>query len=154
IAVDSAQSASLVAVHLACESLRSGESTLALAGGVNLNLAPQTTAAVAAFGALSPDGRCFTFDARANGYVRGEGGGAAGRKPLSAALADGDPVYCVILGSAVNNDGATDGLTVPSAPAQADVVRRAQHAAGVRPADVQYVELHGTGTRVGDPLEA
>ncbi|MFE4964188.1 type I polyketide synthase, partial [Streptomyces sp. NPDC056660] len=154
IAVDTAQSSSLVAVHLACESLRRGESRLALAGGVNLIVDPASTAAVARFGALSPDGHCYTFDRRANGYVRGEGAGLVVLKPLDAALADGDRIHAVLLGSAVNNDGTTDGLTVPSPEAQADVVRRACAAAGVSPETLQYVELHGTGTPVGDPLEA
>ncbi|MGW5355869.1 type I polyketide synthase, partial [Streptomyces sp. NPDC004031] len=154
LVVDSAQSSALVAVHLACESLRKGESTLAVAGGVNLNLIPESTVAVTKFGGLSPDGRCYTFDARANGYVRGEGGGAVILKPLSRALADGDRVHAVIRGSAVNSDGTTPGLTVPSARAQEQVIRLAHERAGTRPETVQYVELHGTGTRIGDPLEA
>ncbi|GAA3431813.1 hypothetical protein GCM10018954_014140 [Kutzneria kofuensis] len=152
--VDTAQSSSLVAVLTACESIWRGESTSAIAGGVNLNLVPDSAIAAARFGGLSPDGRCFTFDARANGYVRGEGGAAVFLKPLSAARADGDRVYCVIRGGSVNNDGATDGLTVPSARAQEEVVRAAHERAGSDRADVQYVELHGTGTPVGDPLEA
>ncbi|MGP3965615.1 SDR family NAD(P)-dependent oxidoreductase, partial [Nonomuraea sp. 3N208] len=152
--VDSAQSASLTAVHLACESLRNGESGLAIVGGVNLNLTPDSTLAALRFGALSPDGKCFTFDARANGYVRGEGGGIVVLKPLSRALADGDRVYCVIAGSAVNNDGGGDGLTVPDQHAQEEVIRLACERAGVPAAAVQFVELHGTGTRVGDPVEA
>ncbi|MCW8096838.1 type I polyketide synthase [Streptomyces tauricus] len=152
--VDSAQASALVAVHLAVESLRTGQAEFALAGGVNLNIVPGSAAAVAGFGGLSPDGRCFTFDARANGYVRGEGGGAVLLKPLARALADGDQVYAVIRGSAVNNDGATDGLTVPSPAAQSEVIRLACRRAGVAPEALQYVELHGTGTRVGDPLEA
>ncbi|MER5556189.1 SDR family NAD(P)-dependent oxidoreductase [Streptomyces sp. NPDC002793] len=152
--VDSAQSSSLVAVHLACESLRSGESELALAGGVHLNVAPDSTVAASKFGGLSPDGRCHTFDERANGYVRGEGGGLVVLKPLHKALDDGDTVYCVIRGSAVNNDGASDGLTTPDASAQESVLRTAYERAGVDPSRVQYVELHGTGTKVGDPIEA
>ncbi|MEV6129841.1 beta-ketoacyl synthase N-terminal-like domain-containing protein [Streptomyces violaceusniger] len=155
LTVDTAQSSSLVAVHTACESLRRGECTLALAGGVNLILTEDSmTAAAAQFGGLSPDGRCHTFDARANGFVRGEGGAAVLLKPLAAAVRDGDPVYCVIHAGAVNNDGATDGLTAPSPAAQEDVVRTAHRRAGVAPDDVQYVELHGTGTPVGDPVEA
>ncbi|MEU1630534.1 type I polyketide synthase, partial [Streptomyces sp. NPDC020096] len=154
LTVDSAQSSSLVAVHMACESLRRGESTLAIVGGVNLNITPDSSVAFAKFGALSPDGRCYAFDARANGTVLGEGGGAIVLKPLSRALADGDPVYCVIRGSAVNHDGAGDGLTVPNPSAQADNLRQAYQRAGVAPGDVQYVELHGTGTKVGDPVEA
>ncbi|WP_198548975.1 polyketide synthase, partial [Streptomyces sp. PRh5] len=152
--VDTAQSSSLVAVHLACESLRRGECTSALVGGVKLSISQETAVEEAMFGGLSPDGRCFTFDSRANGYARGEGGGVLVLKPLSSALAAGDPVYCVIRGSAVNSDGASDGLTVPSSAAQEAVIRRAHQLAGLQPADVQYVELHGTGTRVGDPVEA
>ncbi|HET8683769.1 MAG TPA: type I polyketide synthase, partial [Micromonosporaceae bacterium] len=153
--IDTAQSSSLVAVHMACESLRQGECRLALAGGVNLILSEDSMAVAAAqFGGVSPDGRCHTFDARANGFVRGEGGGMVLLKPLETAVRDGDPVYCVIRGSAVNNDGATDGLTVPSPAGQEDVLRLAYARAGVSPADVQYVELHGTGTPIGDPIEA
>jgi acyl transferase domain-containing protein len=152
--VDAGQASSLVAVHLACESLRRGEAELAFAAGVNLNLAPDSALSADAFGGLSPDSECFTFDARANGFVRGEGGVAVLLKPLERALADRDVVYGVIRGGAVNNDGATDGLTVPSSPAQQDVLRRAYQSAGVDPASVQYVELHGTGTKVGDPVEA
>ncbi|MET8977519.1 type I polyketide synthase [Streptomyces sp. NPDC004539] len=154
LTVDSAQSSSLVAVHLACESLRSGESSLAIAAGVNLNLLAETALAGERFGGLSPDGVSYTFDARANGFVRGEGGAVVVLKPLSRALADGDPVYGVIRGGAVNNDGGTEGLTVPSGEAQALVLREAYLKAGVAPGDVQYVELHGTGTPVGDPIEA
>ncbi|MFD4695629.1 type I polyketide synthase, partial [Streptomyces sp. NPDC058463] len=152
--VDAGQASSLVAVHVACESLRRGESTLALAGGVHLNIAAESAVAAAAFGALSPDGRCHTFDARANGYVRGEGGVVVALKTLSQAVADGDEIYCVIRGGAVNNDGGGSGLTVPDADAQAEVLRGAYRAAGVGPEQVQYVELHGTGTPAGDPVEA
>ena len=152
--IDSACSAALVAVHLACESLRRGESTLALAGGVNLNIIPESTIGVSKFGGQSPDGRCFTFDARANGYVRGEGGGVVVLKRLSRALADGDPISCVIRGGAVNNDGASNGLSAPNPLAQEALLRLACRRAGVKPADVQYVELHGTGTPLGDPIEA
>ncbi|WUJ40978.1 SDR family NAD(P)-dependent oxidoreductase [Streptomyces sp. NBC_00386] len=154
LTVDSGQSSSLVSVHLACESLREGESTIALAGGVNLNIVPESAMGAAKFGGLSPDGRCFTFDARANGYVRGEGGGIVVLKPLARAVADGDPVYCVIRGSAVNNDGGGDGLTVPLQAGQEQVLRLAYERAGIDPAHVGYVELHGTGTKVGDPVEA
>ncbi|MEU6594753.1 type I polyketide synthase, partial [Streptomyces sp. NPDC046881] len=154
LTVDSGQSSSLVSVHLACESLRKGESTIALAGGVNLNIVPESTLGAAKFGGLSPDGRCFTFDARANGYVRGEGGGVVVLKPLARAVADGDPVHCVIRGSAVNNDGGGDGLTVPLQSGQEQVLRLAYERAGIDPAHVGYVELHGTGTKVGDPVEA
>nr|AFL48525.1 laidlomycin polyketide synthase (loading module and module 1) [Streptomyces sp. CS684] len=155
LTVDTAQSSSLVAVHLACESLRNGESELAFAGGVSLICSPETTELAAArFGGLSATGRCHTFDARADGFVRGEGGGLVVLKPLAAARRDGDTVYCVIQGSAVNSDGATDGLTLPSGRAQQDVVRLACRSARVTPDQVQYVELHGTGTPVGDPIEA
>jgi acyl transferase domain-containing protein/acyl carrier protein len=147
--IDSACSSALVAVHLACESLRRGESTLALAGGVNLNIVPESTIGVCKLGGLSPDGRCFTFDARANGYVRGEGGGVVVLKRLSRALADGDPIHCVILGSAVNNDGTGNGMTAPNPLAQEAVLRLAYERAGVDPADIQYVELHGTGLCAG-----
>ncbi|WTL36059.1 SDR family NAD(P)-dependent oxidoreductase [Nocardia sp. NBC_01503] len=154
LSVDAAQASSLVAVHLACQSLRSGESSVALAGGVNLLVGSQGNAESIAFGGLSPDGRCYTFDQRANGYVRGEGGAVVVLKRLPDALADGDTVHGVILGSAVNNDGATTGLTVPSAQAQAEVIESALQDAGIGAGDVQYVELHGTGTPVGDPIEA
>ncbi|WP_320066036.1 type I polyketide synthase [Micromonospora sp. RTGN7] len=153
-AVDTGQSSSLVAVHLAAESLRRGESAMAIAGGVSLNLVPDSTIGAERFGALSPDGLSFTFDARANGYVRGEGGAFVVLKPLHAAVADGDPIYCVLHGSAMNNDGTTEGLTVPSPAGQQDVLRQAYGRAGISAAQVQYVELHGTGTKLGDPIEA
>ncbi|QKW65461.1 type I polyketide synthase [Streptomyces sp. NA03103] len=151
--VDTGQSSSLVAVHLACESLHRGESEAAVAAGVNLALLAESSLISSRWGGLSPDGRCYTFDARANGYVRGEGGGAVLLKPLHRAVADGDHVYGVIAGSAVNN-GWGDSLTRPSAEAQSQVVRAACARARVQPAQVQYVELHGTGTRAGDPVEA
>ncbi|MFJ5105335.1 type I polyketide synthase, partial [Streptomyces sp. NPDC088554] len=154
LTVDTGQSSSLVAVHLAVESLRRGECAVALAGGVNLVLSPGSTLAVARLGALSPDGRCHTFDARANGYVRGEGGGLVVLKPLAAALADGDRVHCVIRGSAVNNDGGGGGLTAPDPEAQREAVLLACARAATDPAEIQYVELHGTGTPEGDPVEA
>ncbi|WP_394845472.1 SDR family NAD(P)-dependent oxidoreductase [Pendulispora brunnea] len=152
--VDSACSSALVTVQLACESLRRGETRLALAGGVNLNLVPQSALAVAEMGALSPDGRCFTFDARANGYVRGEGGGVVVLKRLADALRDGDDIYCVVRGGAVNNNGAGNGLTAPSPEAQEALLRQAYQRAGIEPEHVDYVELHGTGTALGDPIEA
>ncbi|WP_189785741.1 type I polyketide synthase, partial [Streptomyces capitiformicae] len=154
LTLDSAQSSSLVALHLACESLRAGDSDIALAGGVNLRLTPDGDLYLQRFGALSPDGRCYTFDARANGFVRGEGGGLVVLKRLDRALADGDPVRAVIRGSAVNNDGGGDTLTAPDRGAQEEVVRRALRNAGAAAHDLQYVELHGTGTPVGDPVEA
>uniref|UniRef100_UPI003D748FE3 type I polyketide synthase n=1 Tax=Streptomyces sp. bgisy032 TaxID=3413773 RepID=UPI003D748FE3 len=154
LTVDSAQSSSLVAVHLACESLRTGESDAALVAGVNLNILAEAGVAGERFGGLSPDGTTYTFDARANGFVRGEGGGAVVLKPLSRALADGDDVLGVIHASAVNNDGATPGLTVPGQETQERVLREAYDRGGLDPDAVQYVELHGTGTPVGDPIEA
>ncbi|WP_329101452.1 SDR family NAD(P)-dependent oxidoreductase [Micromonospora sp. NBC_01699] len=154
LAVDTACSSALVAVHLACQSLRTGEATMALAGGVNLTLAPESTVAMSKFGAMAPDGRSKAFDARANGYVRGEGAGLVVLKPLSRALADGDPVYCVIAGSTVNNDGFSNGLTAPNPQAQVAMLRAAYDRAGVAPDRVHYVETHGTGTLLGDPIEA
>ncbi|MEU2226760.1 acyltransferase domain-containing protein, partial [Streptomyces sp. NPDC018347] len=154
LTVDCGQASSLVSVHLACQSLLRGESELALAAGVQLNLAAETTERVRALGVLSSDARCFTFDARANGYVRGEGGAVLVLKPLERALADGDAVRAVILGTATNNDGGGPDLSTPDAEAQEDVLRRAWTAAGVDPARAAYVELHGTGTPVGDAVEA
>ncbi|MDH6134261.1 acyl transferase domain-containing protein/acyl carrier protein [Kitasatospora sp. MAA4] len=154
LVVDSAQSSSLVAVHLACQSLLAGESTTALAGGVSLNLIPEGFALANRFGALSPEGRTYTFDARADGYVRGEGGGLVVLKTLRQALADNDVIHCLIRGGAVNNDGGGANLTSPNGAAQQDVLRRAYAQSGVDPAAVRFVELHGTGTPVGDPIEA
>ncbi|MET9971606.1 beta-ketoacyl synthase N-terminal-like domain-containing protein, partial [Streptomyces sp. NPDC006356] len=154
LTVDTGQSSSLVAVHLACEALRRGETPLAIAGGVNLILAPDSTLRAERLGALSPDGRSHTFDARANGYVRGEGGVALLLKPLAAALADGDTVHGCILGGAVNSDGAGDTLTAPNSAAHSAVLTAAYHHGGVEPAEIAYVELHGTGTKLGDPVEA
>ncbi len=154
VAVSTASSSSLVAVHMACQSLSNGESTLALAGGVNLILAPESTIAMSKLGTMARDGRSKAFDARADGYVRGEGGGVVVLKPLSLALEDGDPIYCVIRGSAVNNNGFGDGLLAPSAGAQEALLREAYARAGVNPADVGYVEAHGTGTALGDRIEA
>ncbi|MFB6508326.1 type I polyketide synthase, partial [Streptomyces sp. NPDC056410] len=154
LVVDSGQSSSLVAIHQACQALARGEVTWALAGGVNLILAPESSVVVSKFGGLSPDGRAYVFDERANGYVRGEGGGLVVLKRLVDAVADGDDVVCVIAGGAVTNDGGGEGLTAPSADGQEEVLRLAYEQAGVSPADVDYVELHGTGTRVGDPVEA
>jgi len=154
IAIDTACSSSLVAVHQACNSLRSGESTLALAGGVNLILSPAITINFTKAGAMAPDGRCKAFDARANGYVRSEGAGVVVLKPLSRALADRDPIYAVIRGTAVNQDGRSNGLMAPNPQAQEAVLREAYRRAEVSPGDVQYVEAHGTGTLLGDPIEA
>ncbi|MFD5182819.1 amino acid adenylation domain-containing protein [Streptomyces sp. NPDC058372] len=154
LTVDTACSSSLVTVDLACQSLLRGESDLALAGGVLLHSAPQYTVAETKGGFLSPSGRSRAFDASAEGYVRAEGVGLVALKRLDDALADGDPVHAVILGSGVNQDGRTNGITVPSADAQISLVRRVCAEAGVAPGDLQYVEAHGTSTPVGDPIEA
>jgi acyl transferase domain-containing protein len=151
--VDTACSASLVAVHLACQSLRAGESELALAGGVNLLLSPGASVAFEEAGMLSPDGRCHTFDAGAHGYGRGEGCGVVVLKRLSDAVRDGDRVLAVIRGSAVNHNGRSNGLMAPNGQAQAELLAAAYENAGLDPATVDYVEAHGTGTAVGDPIE-
>ncbi|WP_431946393.1 SDR family NAD(P)-dependent oxidoreductase [Micromonospora marina] len=153
LVVDSACSSSLVAVQVACRSLLAGESELAVVGGVEVLLDPETYLDLSAARALSPTGRCWTFDERADGFVPGEGCGVVLLKPLAAALADGDRVHAVIDGVAVNNDGHTMGVTTPSPAAQADVVRQALAAAGRRPADIMMLEAHGTGTLIGDPIE-
>lgn len=153
LAVDTACSSSLVAVHLACQSLWNGESTLALVGGVHLLLSPGMSVGYAKGGFLAPDGRCKTFDARADGYVRGEGAGIVVLKRLSRAEEHGDRVYAVIRGSAVNQDGFSNGITAPNPRSQEAVLRAAYRNAGVSPGQVQYVEAHGTGTKLGDPIE-
>ncbi|MGO9385506.1 MAG: type I polyketide synthase [Mycobacterium sp.] len=153
--VDSGQSSSLVAVHLACESLRTGASPLAIAGGVHLNLASQTAMLETRFGAISASGHTHAFDQRADGYVRGEGGALVLLKPLRAALDDGDRIHAIIRGSAVGNAGdSAAGLTVTSVPGEADVMARALLSAGVDSSQVDYVEAHGAGTKIGDPIEA
>ncbi|MGE3743329.1 MAG: beta-ketoacyl synthase N-terminal-like domain-containing protein, partial [Geminicoccaceae bacterium] len=152
--IDTACSSSLVAVHMACRSLHEGEADLAVAGGVNLQLAPEMTMALCKASMLAPDGRCKPFDARANGYARSDGAGMVALKTLDHALADGDAIYAVIRGSAVNQDGRTSGITVPSGEAQQQVMRDALDRARIAPSDISYVEAHGTGTPVGDPIEA
>ena len=153
VAIDTACSSSLVAAHLACQSLRNRECDAALAGGVNLVLSPVNTIAFSRMNAMAPDGLCKTFDARANGYTRGEGCGVIVLKRLSDAVAAGDNVLALIRGSAVNQDGRSSGLTVPHGPSQQAVMRRALQQAGVAPGLVSYVEAHGTGTPLGDPIE-
>jgi acyl transferase domain-containing protein len=153
IAIDSACSSSLVAVHLACQSIWNQESTLAIAGGVNVILSPWVAISFSKADFMAPDGRCKTFDADANGYVRGEGVGVVILKPLSKAMADADSIYAVICGSAVNQDGRSNGLTAPNPKAQEAVLRAAYRQAGVSPGQVQYIEANGTGTIVGDSLE-
>ncbi len=154
MAIDTACSASLVAVHLACQSLRANESRMALAGGVNLTLAPETTIALSKAHMMAPDGRCKTFDARADGFVRGEGCGIVVLKRLSDAVADGDNILAVIRGSAVNQDGRSSGITAPNGLAQEALIRQALANSGVKPEQIGYIEAHGTGTSLGDPIEA
>ncbi len=154
MAVDTACSSSLAAVHQAVSGLQRGEADLALAGGVHAILSGRLFELRGNAGMLAPDGRCKTFDAAANGYVRGEGCGLLVLKRLSDAEADGDRIWGVIRGTALNQDGASQGLTVPNGEAQQQVIADALAWAGVTPADVDYVETHGTGTPVGDPIEA
>jgi acyl transferase domain-containing protein/acyl carrier protein len=152
--VDTACSSSLVAVHLGCQSVRLGESTMVVAGGVNLILQPHISIGYSRGRMLSPDAQCKFGDASADGYVRSEGAGLVLLKSLSQALADGDRIHALILGSSVNNDGGASGLLVaPSADAQEEMLARAYEDAGVSPGEVDYLEAHGTGTRVGDPVE-
>jgi acyl transferase domain-containing protein/NAD(P)-dependent dehydrogenase (short-subunit alcohol dehydrogenase family) len=153
VTLDTACSSSLVTVHLACRSLRGRESDVALAGGVNLILSPEMTLALTKAHMMAPDGRCKTFDAAADGYVRGEGCGLVVLKRLSDAKAAGDRILALIRGSAVNHDGRSNGMSAPNGSAQEAVVRSALSDAHVTPSEVSYVEAHGTGTRLGDPIE-
>ncbi|OBY29759.1 type I polyketide synthase [Mycolicibacter kumamotonensis] len=153
IAMDSACSSSLVTIHMACQSLRMRESDLALAGGVSLILRPETQIAMAKWGMLSPRGRCHTFDAGADGFVRGEGAGIVVLKRLTDAIRDGDRVVAVVRGSAVNQDGRSNGLTAPNTIAQSDAITRALRSADVAAGSVNLIETHGTGTGLGDPIE-
>ncbi|MDO6423884.1 hybrid non-ribosomal peptide synthetase/type I polyketide synthase [Saccharophagus degradans] len=154
MSVDTACSSSLVSVHLACQSLASGESSVALAGGVLLHMTPQYTITESKGGFLSPEGLSRTYDADANGYVRSEGVGVVALKRLDDALRDGDPIHSVILASGVNQDGRTKGITVPSGEAQASLIRKVCKQADVNSGELQYIEAHGTSTPVGDPIEA
>lgn len=153
LAIETACSSSLVAVHLACQSLRSQESNLCIVGGANLILSPELHITFSQARMMAPDGRCKTFDAKADGYVRGEGCGAVVLKRLSDAIADQDPIWSVIRGSAVNQDGLSNGITAPNGPSQQMVIRQALDNAGVTPDQISYVEAHGTGTVLGDPIE-
>jgi acyl transferase domain-containing protein/acyl-CoA synthetase (AMP-forming)/AMP-acid ligase II/acyl carrier protein len=153
LAVDTACSSSLVALHLACRSMWNGESTAALVAGVNVILLPELTASFSKAGFMAPDGRCKTFDAGANGYVRGEGCGVVMLKRLSDAIASGDRIYAVIRGTASNNDGRTNGLTAPNPQAQEQLLRACHADAGVDPDAISYIEAHGTGTALGDRIE-
>jgi acyl transferase domain-containing protein len=153
IAIDTACSSSLVAIHMACESLRNGQSDLAIAGAVNLILSPEVTIAFSHARMMAADGRCKTFDAKADGYVRSEGAGAVVLKRLSDALRDRDHILALVRGSAVNQDGRTAGIAAPNASAQQAVIREALAQAGVAPSELTYIEAHGTGTSIGDPIE-
>ena len=153
LSVDTACSSSLVTIHLACESLKRKECNVAIAGGVNLMLEPGLSINFSKAHMLAPDGKCKTFDAAADGYVRGEGCGIIILKRLSDALKANDPILAVVKGSAVNQDGASGGLTIPSGPSQAAVIKQALHNAKCKPNDVDYIEAHGTGTSLGDPIE-
>ncbi|MHC9295312.1 SDR family NAD(P)-dependent oxidoreductase [Mycobacterium sp. LTG2003] len=154
VAVDTACSSSLVAIHQACQALQLGECDLALAGGANVLLTPATMITFSSAHMLAPDGRCKTFDAAADGYVRGEGCGVIVVKRLEDAVRDGDRIRAVIRGSAINQDGASGGLTVPNGVAQQRVIADALKRADLQPSDVGYLEAHGTGTSLGDPIEA
>ncbi|MEM7127080.1 MAG: type I polyketide synthase, partial [Chloroflexota bacterium] len=153
VAIDTACSSSLVAIHQACQSLHQQECDLALAGGVGLILSPENTIGFSKAGMLSQDGQCKTFDAAANGYVRGEGCGTVVLKRLSDAVADDDQILAVIRGSMVNHDGPSSGLTAPRGPSQQTVIRQALKQANIDPENVSYIEAHGTGTPLGDPIE-
>jgi myxalamid-type polyketide synthase MxaD len=153
VTLDTACSSSLATIHMACEALRRSECDLALAGGVSAMLTPISLIPMSRMGVLSPDGRCRTLDRGANGFAPGEGCGLVVLKRLSDAQADGDPILAVVRGSAVNQDGRTNVLSAPNGRAQAEVVRRALDAAGVGPSDISFLELHGTATPYGDPIE-
>lgn len=153
LSIDTACSSSLVSVHQACQSLRVGESKLALAAGVNVLLSPDVSINFSKANMLSPDGHCKTFDSKANGYARGEGCGVLVLKRLSDAEADGDYIHAVIRGSAVNQDGASSGLTTPNGPAQERLIRKALDQAQLNADAISYIEAHGTGTELGDPIE-
>jgi acyl transferase domain-containing protein len=153
LATDTACSSSLVALHLACQGLRQNDAQLALVAGVNLILSPKPHIAFSQLQALSPDGYCKTFDSAANGYVRGEGGAVLVLKRLNDAQRDGDRILALIKGSAVNQDGKSSGLTAPNGLAQQRVIRAALENARVKHQDIDYIEAHGTGTALGDPIE-
>ena len=153
IAIDTACSASLIAIHLACQGLMSHETDMALAGGVSVYLHPETYMGMCKAGMLSPDGQCRTFDDGANGFVPGEGVGAVVLKRLEDAERDNDVIYGVIVGSAINQDGKTNGITAPSVKSQIELERDLYATHDIHPETITYVETHGTGTRIGDPIE-
>lgn len=153
LSIDTACSSSLIALQLACLSIQTRQCETALVNAVNINLLPSLHALLAKATMLSPSGQCHTFDARADGYVQGEGAGSVVLKPLSQALKDQDRIYAVIAGSAMNQDGRTNGLTAPNGMQQEKLLAQAYRAAGLSPAEVSYLECHGTGTFLGDPIE-
>jgi acyl transferase domain-containing protein/NADP-dependent 3-hydroxy acid dehydrogenase YdfG/acyl carrier protein len=153
LTTETACSSSLVATHLACRSLQTGESNMAIVGAVSLLMSPAQTVTYSQARMMSPDGRCKTFDASADGYVRGEGCGIVILKRLADAVRDGDPIQAVIRGSAINQDGLTNGITAPNGPSQQAVIQQALANAGVKANDISYIEAHGTGTALGDPIE-
>ncbi|MFN4150130.1 MAG: beta-ketoacyl synthase N-terminal-like domain-containing protein, partial [Candidatus Sericytochromatia bacterium] len=154
IAIDTACSSSLTAIHLACQSIANNESSIAIVGGVNLIISPSVLVAFSQAQTTSPDGKCKAFDADANGMVRGEGGGIVILKPIEKAIQDNDYIYGIIKGSAVNQDGLTNGLSAPSPAGQRAVLEQAYNNANIDPNLVDFVETHGTGTVLGDPIEA
>src|SRR6201993_880256 len=154
VAMDTACSSALTAVHSACEHIRAGRADAALAGGVTVIIAPGGFIGFSQASMLSPEGRCKAFDASADGFVRGEGAGVVLLKRLSQAIADGDSIHGVIIGTALNQDGHTNGISLPSPEAQAQLVRDACADADISPSQIGFVEAHGTGTAVGDPIEA
>ncbi|KAL9093844.1 MAG: hypothetical protein Q9165_003767 [Trypethelium subeluteriae] len=154
ISIDTACSASLVALHLACQSIKSGESRQAIVGGSNVILSHELMISMSMMRFLSPDGRSYTYDHRANGYARGEGAACLVLKSLADAVRDGDPIRAIIRNSGVNQDGKTNGITLPSGDAQSSLITSVYESAGLDPLDTSYVEAHGTGTAAGDPIEA
>jgi acyl transferase domain-containing protein len=154
VSMDTACSSSLVAAHYACQSIWSGESDLAITGGVSMMLTPEYPITMSKGQFLSDHSRCKAFDEDARGYVRGEGGGIIILKPLSKAIADNDSIYAVVRATGANQDGATNGITVPNPVSQAALVRKVYAQAGVSASELGYVEAHGTGTKAGDPVEA
>lgn len=154
LSLDTACSSSLVSFHLACQAIWNNECDVAITGGVNIMFRPEFVITMCKGRFLSPDARCKAFDASANGYVRGEGVGILVVKPLAQAQADGDNIHAVVLGTGINQDGRTNGITVPNGSAQQALMRTVLDQAGVRPTQIRYVEAHGTGTQVGDPIEA
>ncbi|GIK05386.1 type I iterative polyketide synthase [Aspergillus viridinutans] len=153
VTVDTACSGSLVALHLACQTLRTGDAAMAIAAGVNVILSHEFMSTMTMMKFLSPDGRCYTFDEKANGYARGEGIGCLILKPLKDAIRDKDPIRAVIRGSGSNQDGRTPGITLPSGASQEALIRHVYSTAGLHPHDTEFVETHGTGTQAGDPIE-